>query len=327
MRLDEARFKTRVIEQLVGLNPSTLTTRTKADAIQDIRWLTKSLEGKAVAHVVIHLRSVQQANQVLASGLSWDGTHHVCEIQGADQLLKRCNNCQEYGHYITTCFNPTRCKRCGGQHNTNDCRRYSNACPVCSGSHHALSGQCPIRATVLDEIRQMRFPHFNFPQVVENHPAQGSTSSRFVPASSRHLCPRISGSPPVQTEDIQRDFRVTDKAVPSALATEDFNYELGDIQSQILALQADALMPGSFVEAKTRTTQQKLNLLQARLSALRQSSQTGRATPKMSKRKKGTKRKAQEAVMSGALFAARSEKKIETEKDAPKPYNTYPSNR
>lgn len=64
--------------------------------------------------------------------------------------IKRCFNCQAFGHYSGMCRNETRCQNCGDKHNTRDCKSEDQNCANCTKnkldvtSHNANSQDCPI---------------------------------------------------------------------------------------------------------------------------------------------------------------------------------------
>ena len=65
--------------------------------------------------------------------------------------IKRCNNCQNFGHYAKDCpsKNVPNCGKCSGDHLTNDCDAFDRKCINCvrmklTDIHHpAMSYKCP----------------------------------------------------------------------------------------------------------------------------------------------------------------------------------------
>jgi hypothetical protein len=57
----------------------------------------------------------------------------------------QCTRCQEYGHTKTYCNMPYVCVKCGGPHNTTDCRKPRETaarCALCGGNHPANYRGC-----------------------------------------------------------------------------------------------------------------------------------------------------------------------------------------
>jgi hypothetical protein len=54
--------------------------------------------------------------------------------------IVQCTRCQQYGHSKTYCNKPFVCVKCGGKHNTADCKKPRDApatCALCNGPHTA----------------------------------------------------------------------------------------------------------------------------------------------------------------------------------------------
>ena len=74
----------------------------------------------------------------------------ICKIYDRFHI-KRCNNCQHFGHYMNDCPTPEdhACGKCGADHNTYDCNSLTPKCINCvrseaaDCSHHAYRHECP----------------------------------------------------------------------------------------------------------------------------------------------------------------------------------------
>ena len=75
----------------------------------------------------------------------------MCKIY--DQYhVKRCNNCQSFGHFYKDCSNQAVvCANCGGNHSTRDCTSRTSKCvncvkeggPIAECEHRADDAGCP----------------------------------------------------------------------------------------------------------------------------------------------------------------------------------------
>ena len=82
------------------------------------------------------------------------------------QNIKRCNNCQHFGHYAKDCPTPETpsCGACGDDHATINCDSFINKCINCTRSklpsvdHAANSTQCP---SFLKQVKLSQSNHLN----------------------------------------------------------------------------------------------------------------------------------------------------------------------
>lgn len=83
--------------------------------------------------------------------------------------IKRCNNCQHFGHYMNECPTPNdhACGKCGADHNTNDCNSETPKCINCvrgkaeNCGHHAFSHECPALKHEQEEKKKRLSNHLN----------------------------------------------------------------------------------------------------------------------------------------------------------------------
>ena len=83
--------------------------------------------------------------------------------------IKRCNNCQELGHFYKECPTPTVpcCAKCGLDHRTNNCNATAWKCINCVKSkeenpnHATFDHKCPTMLKLLKKRMKSQEPHLN----------------------------------------------------------------------------------------------------------------------------------------------------------------------
>ena len=66
-------------------------------------------------------------------------------VEGEQLRLAKCGKCQGYGHVAGKCSNRLRCGKCALRHFTWTCKSTFARCAVCNGDHMASSALCPAR--------------------------------------------------------------------------------------------------------------------------------------------------------------------------------------
>jgi hypothetical protein len=80
--------------------------------------------------------------------------------------LLQCKNCLQFGHSRSYCHHPSRCARCGEQHETKFCGKADTeerTCILCQGNHSSLYRGCQI-------YKELRRKKYSSPQ---NRPSHG----------------------------------------------------------------------------------------------------------------------------------------------------------
>lgn len=136
-----------------------------AQTVVDADWCYQSASHdhnlKACATMVLSLRTVEEADRLISSGLAFGGAIYTVRRWVPRVLL--CRFCQQPGHLAQTCprrHDPDarRCPRCAQPHTPRECkcprhpsctdiRRCSNiklCCANCGGAHKAFDKTCPI---------------------------------------------------------------------------------------------------------------------------------------------------------------------------------------
>ena len=83
--------------------------------------------------------------------------------------VKRCNNCQHFGHYMKDCPSPetTVCGKCSGNHNTRDCESDIIKCINCvrekreNDNHHTFHHTCPSLCAQQDALKKKMNGYLN----------------------------------------------------------------------------------------------------------------------------------------------------------------------
>ena len=83
--------------------------------------------------------------------------------------VKRCNNCQGYGHYYKDCPTPNEqtCAKCGLDHPTNSCEATVKHCINCkkagsvNSNHAAYDPTCPALTGEVEKKKKQSEKHLN----------------------------------------------------------------------------------------------------------------------------------------------------------------------
>ena len=129
--------------------------------------------------LVVRFLFPEPANKALENGLWWQGTKHGCNIADHKFSLRRCLNCQHYGHWTQDCLAEPQCGVCAGQHQTQNCLSKPNPCPnksgapakfvnrkcvLCGGPHSSAGRGCLVK----EQMKyNHRFPTATLPLVAE----------------------------------------------------------------------------------------------------------------------------------------------------------------
>ena len=69
-------------------------------------------------------------------------SHKVVRLD-PERSVKRCYNCQFYGHISRNCTNEVTCGRCAGKHKTEVCNAENLKCANCKRAHVSGDRECP----------------------------------------------------------------------------------------------------------------------------------------------------------------------------------------
>ena len=169
--------KEEVINQLVTQNQfvkqfSTVNEIAEHIAIHDIKpTRAKPSVFQAFASVSEALRKgFAQYRDKIQIGLT------VCKVYDRFHV-KRCNNCQELGHFYKECPRPTVlcCAKCGLGHSTNNCHTAERKCVNCEkagvedANHATFDPKCPTLLKLVEKKKKSQKTHLNLQRPTVDH--------------------------------------------------------------------------------------------------------------------------------------------------------------
>jgi hypothetical protein len=98
------------------------------------------------AAVIMYLNCPKQANKSIKEGVYVKYVYYRSVERFFPQTqITQCYNCHEYGHQAVNCTVPTRCGRCGDEHETKECKATMPKCLHCHEGHEAWNIKCEVR--------------------------------------------------------------------------------------------------------------------------------------------------------------------------------------
>ncbi|KAE9385065.1 hypothetical protein BT96DRAFT_742440, partial [Gymnopus androsaceus JB14] len=144
------------------------------NSIASIEW-AKKIENRTptqkTAHVLVHLKTREAANQAIQQGMSIGGKWVTGHRDKRGPI--RCMKCQQFNYIAKECTSEKDvCGRCDKNHRTKDCTATAEEfyCAVCKQPGHiAADRKCP---TLLRKIRERARcnPESGYKFYVINHP-------------------------------------------------------------------------------------------------------------------------------------------------------------
>lgn len=209
------------------------------------------------------------------------------DINNEQLRLARCAKCQGYGHVASKCPARLRCGKCALHHLTWKCMSTFTRCAVCNGDHMASSVICPARPSETGGPQQLQKSEIPFPP-----PLRTSTPDPH------------SQEPEIKSEPQSPSVGV----IPRPKRTPKKRSILAQVEELIQVVSKGSSHEMAFIKDHLETMESAIRAEGGDVLA---------ATPRAGKRR------AQEALMSGALpDRCGSPKRIKVE-DAPNwtPYN------
>ena len=182
----------------------------KKAEVPHVGWLTGvPPTGKKSSAIVVEFTDPRHANTAIDEGTIWDSMLLNTVLYDRAARIRRCYNCQQYGHIGTICSNPASCGYCAGGHETRGCPQRTEPgdqvrkCANCGGPHAAWYKKCEkyeAEAAKIMESCQRRQRHHQIPPYLQDFDmdTEGSDSrSRQLSSSSsggRNSAPAKTGS-------------------------------------------------------------------------------------------------------------------------------------
>ena len=107
-------------------------------------------------------------------------------IAGEQLRLARCGKCQGYGHVAGKCSGRLRCGKCALHHPTWTCKSTFARCALCNGDHMASSTICPARPLEAGKSQQLQksaMPHMRPLRTSTPDPSPGEPKIKIEPQS------------------------------------------------------------------------------------------------------------------------------------------------
>ncbi len=118
-----------------------------------------SKPGSSLGHVKIFLRSKQAKDDVLSRGRAFLSTSsHRIVPPDVNREVRRCFNCQRYGHTQHDCkAESPACGKCAEHHRISDCKASKKnwKCVNCKGAHQTGDKDCPKQIIAVARFRTL----------------------------------------------------------------------------------------------------------------------------------------------------------------------------
>jgi hypothetical protein len=154
--LKDSQEAKRVADQILAENIFAWGDTTQ---IIHLTWLTSKPTKKSSA-LVIEFSTPQAANKAIDTCTIWDSSILTTVLYDRSARIRRCFNCQQYGHIGSICSNKTTCGLCAGSHETRDCPQRATTtgqeprkCANCGDAHAAWSKGCKKYAEEVDKVQ------------------------------------------------------------------------------------------------------------------------------------------------------------------------------
>ena len=165
MTFGESKEKAAIINALIDENFPVDSDNSIRDVIGNIDLESPKAKKKQQNTTALMVKFLfpEPANKAFRNGLWWQGTNHGCSIADPEFVLRRCRNCQHYGHWIQDCSAEPQCGYCAGQHQTQKCpsnpdpfsnksgataKLVNRKCVLCGGPHTSAGSGCLVKEQI-----------------------------------------------------------------------------------------------------------------------------------------------------------------------------------
>ena len=253
MNLSDENYKSRAIEELVGINASAMQTLSRPDDIRFIRWNMgrKNLRQAQIGSIKMGLSTAAQANEVIARGLLWREQRRYCVKEGPKRKMFQCDNCQGFGHTAENCSHPSRCQLCAEAHPANECplglapESRSLKCALCGDRHSARDYFCTVKR---GEEERLRLENRCYPTDMDDMLA-ASEEAKTKPSPA----PTMSSTPIPATPSAHSPKKDSYPKIGKPTPVEEQRSPFADFDEQIILQQPDGsryLVPATRIESR-----------------------------------------------------------------------------
>jgi hypothetical protein len=114
-------------------------------------------EAAPTQSIVLFVPDIDHAVKLTEEGIRIGYKHHQGVKYAPQTQIKRCFKCQDFGHKAMGCTRPTKCSKCGGDHDTRECVSTESKCANCGDANHrAWHRECPRQQKELERLRLVR---------------------------------------------------------------------------------------------------------------------------------------------------------------------------
>lgn len=124
------------------------------NSIKSIKTIYRSKKDASFGHVKILFDQVHIRDAAISRGkLYADGRRLNVVETDLNKEVRRCYNCQRYGHLAKPCSSAVACGRCAGNHDTKDCKSKTNKCVNCTKAHRSGDVMCAEQVKAVKRLR------------------------------------------------------------------------------------------------------------------------------------------------------------------------------
>lgn len=180
-------------------------------------------------------------------------TKITIEAPRKKNTIVQCTRCQNYGHTKSYCFRPYACVKCGGEHNTIECKKNPNTpakCALCGSNHPANYKGCEIYKNLQNarnkNTREQKRPHTSTTEN-ENLNIHDTNHYPLLPQNQNH----------VNTPTIQR--RTFSQTVTQKQQTSDLTESLSTFLNEFKTMVNQLMNQNSMILSMLSTLINKIS--------------------------------------------------------------------